>query len=148
MPQSLSNILVHLVFSTKNRVRSLTPEVRDELFAYFTGVLRNSGCRVVQTGGVEDHVHILFVLSRTITVAQVTEKLKSGTSKWIKEKWPIDFSWQAGYGAFSVGAREVDQIVGYIRNQEKHHQKVSFQDEFRELLREAGVEFDERFLWE
>lgn len=148
MPQSLSRVVVHLVFSTKNRNPHLSDEIRAELFPYFTGVLRNSACTTVQIGGVADHVHLLFGLSRTLTIAQVTEKLKTSSAKWIKSKWPIDFAWQAGYGAFSIGVRETDQMVRYIQNQAEHHRTVSFQDELRQILREEGVEFDERYMWD
>lgn len=93
-------------------------------------------------------MHLLFALSRTLTIAEVTEKLKTSSAKWIKSKWPVDFVWQSGYGAFSVGTREIDQMVGYIRGQPEHHRKASFQDELRALLTEAGLEFDERYLWD
>lgn len=99
-------------------------------------------------GGVEDHIHILFRLSRTVSLAQVIEKTKTSTSKWIKTKGPTDFAWQAGYGAFSVGPAEADRIIAYIKGQEEHHRKVTFQDELRGLLQESGMEFDERYLWD
>ena len=119
-----------------------------EVHAYLGGVLRNHNCNPIEIGGVEDHVHILLGLSRTMTIAQVTEQVKTSTTKWIKTKGDPDFSWQSGYGAFSVGVREVEQMTGYIRNQEAHHRTISFQDEFRSLLREAGLEFDERYVWD
>lgn len=150
MPQSLATVLVHAVFSTKDRVPWLTPEVRRELHPYLVGVLANIGCPSIQTGGVEDHVHVLFRLSRTVTLAQVVEKAKTSTSKWVKQKWPAcaGFAWQAGYGAFSVGPSEAERIIAYIKGQEEHHRKVTFQDEIRGLLEEAGLEFDERYLWD
>lgn len=148
MPQSLSNVVVHLVFSTKHRAPTLPQPLRKEVHAYLGGVLRNHNCNPIEIGGVEDHVHILLGLSRTMTIAQVTEKVKTSTTKWIKTKGDPEFSWQSGYGAFSVGIREVEQMSAYIRNQEAHHRTISFQDEFRALLQEAGLEFDERYVWD
>lgn len=148
MPQSLATILVHAVFSTKDRTPWLAPAIRHDLHPYIVGVLANIGCPSIQTGGVEDHVHILFRLSRTVTLAQVVEKTKTSTSKWIKPRGVPGFAWQAGYGAFSVAPTEADRVVAYIRGQDEHHRRVSFQDELRGLLREAGMEFDERYLWD
>jgi hypothetical protein len=90
----------------------------------------------------------LFALSRTATIAEVVEKTKTGSSKWLKTKGPKDFAWQAGYGAFSIGAGEVSRLVAYVRGQEAHHAKVEFQDEYRTLLREAGIGFNERYMWD
>lgn len=148
VPQSLATVLVHAVFSTKDRTPWLISEIRRELHPYLVGVLANIGCPSIQTGGVEDHVHILFRLSRTASLSQVIEKAKSSSSKWMKTKGVPNFAWQAGYGAFSVGPGEANRIVAYIRGQEEHHRNVSFQDELRGLLREAGLEFDERYLWD
>lgn len=148
MPQSLANVLVHLVFSTQDRAPHLTREIRQELFPYIGGVLRNIECPVLQIGGVEDHVHILLRLSRTVSIAQLMEKTKTSTSKWIKTKGPTDFAWQAGYGAFSVGQSEAERVIGYIQSQEEHHRTVSFQDELRALFAEAGIAFDERYVWD
>lgn len=148
MPQSLANIVVHVVFSTKHRDPVLTPPIREELYPYLIGTLKNLKCQPLQVGGVEDHVHLLFGLSRTLAVAEVVEKAKTGSSKWLKTKGPSDFAWQAGYGAFSVGAAEVEGIVAYVRGQEAHHAKTTFQDEYRALLLEAGIEFDERYMWD
>lgn len=124
--------------------------MRVELFPYFTGVLKNNGCPVIQVGGVEDHAHLLFNLSRTMTVAQAVEKVKVSSAKWMKEKWPemAGFAWQGGYGAFSVGTRDVELVVQYIQGQEGHHRKFSFQDEFRKLCEEYGVALDERYVWD
>ncbi len=148
MPQSLATVLVHVIFSTKDRTPWLTSEVRQELHPYVVGVLANIGCPSIQTGGVEDHVHILLRLSRTVSLSQVVEKTKTSTSKWIKTKGPTDFAWQAGYGAFSVGPAESDRIIAYIKGQEEHHRKVTFQEELRGLLQESGTQFDERYLWD
>lgn len=150
MPQSLSNLLVHLVFSTKNRTPNLTKDVRDDLYAYLTGILKNLNCPLIQTGGVEDHVHLLFNLHRTAPLSLVVEKLKTGSTKWLKANYPKleAFSWQGGYGAFSVGTGEIWAVIRYIQDQEEHHKRVSFQDELRALLQESGLVFDERYLWD
>jgi len=148
--QSLSRVIVHLVFSTKNRHPFLASSVRAELHPYIGGILRGQGCVPLQTGGVEDHVHTLFVLPRTKTVAQIAEEVKRSTSVWIKPK--LDnlrtFGWQSGYGAFSISHRDIDAAVHYIQTQEIHHQRVSFQDEYRALMKEVGIEIDERYAWE
>ena len=150
MPQSLSRILVHLIFSTKNRERFLTPEIRDELHPYLAAVLREDGCPSLQIGGVEDHVHLLFGLSRTRTVAQVVETVKTSSSKWIKTKGTAfaEFHWQAGYGAFSVGQSNVAMVIRYIQDQEEHHRKTTFQEEYRRFLKLYQVPYDENYVWD
>src|SRR6476661_486139 len=137
MPQSLSRILVHLIFSTKNRGPVLTPEIRAELQPYLAVVLREDDCPPLQVGGVEDHVHLLFGLSRTRTVAQVVENVKTSSSKWIKTKGPAftEFHWQAGYGVFSVSQSNADAVIQYIQSQEEHHRKMTFQEEYRRFLK-------------
>lgn len=150
MPQSLSRILIHLVFSTKNRECMLTPPIQTELHPYIAGTLDNIGCHSLQVGGVEDHVHLLFGLSRTRTIAEVVETVKTSSSKWIKTKDVrlVNFHWQSGYGAFSVSQSDADTVVAYIRNQAQHHQRMAFQDEYRRLLERYQVAFDEQYVWD
>ncbi len=151
MPQSLARVVLHVVFSTKNRVPFFKDrELRARLHAYMAGVLQNIGCEPILIGGVEDHVHLLGNLSRTVTIAGLVEEAKKSTSKWMKEQGAAwhDFYWQGGYGAFSVSQSNVDQVRAYIAAQEEHHRKVSFQDEFRALCRKHGVEIDERYVWD
>jgi REP element-mobilizing transposase RayT len=151
MPQSLARVVLHIVFSTKNRVPFLKDtETRTRLHAYMAGILQDIGCDPILIGGVEDHVHILCNLSRTMTIASLVEEAKKNPSKWMKEQSPAyaDFYWQGGYGAFSVSQSNVEQVRLYIANQEEHHHKVSFQDEFRALCRKHGVEIDERYVWD
>ena len=151
MPQSLARVVLHIVFSTKNRVPFLKDaDLRSRLHAYMAGVLQNIGCEPILIGGVEDHVHILCNLSRTITIASLVEEVKKSPSKWMKEQGAAfnDFYWQGGYGAFSVSQSNVEQVRAYIAAQEEHHRKVSFQDEFRTLCRKYGVEIDERYVWD
>jgi putative transposase len=150
MPQSLARVVVHVVFSTKNRERFLTNALRGELFPYFATVLTDHDCVPIQIGGVEDHVHLLFGISRTKTIAQIVETLKTSTSKWIKTK-SSDFSgfhWQSGYGAFSLSQSDLDHAMKYVANQEAHHAKMSFQDEYRLFLKRYGIAFDERYVWD
>jgi REP element-mobilizing transposase RayT len=154
MPQSLSKILVHLVFSTKNREPWIHPSVEAELHAYMVGVLENMDCLPVQIGGVEDHVHVLFGLSRTQSVAEVVEKIKVSSSKWIKPKAaefkiPLNgFQWQSGYGAFSVSQSDAEVVAKYIRGQREHHRMMAFEDEYRKLLERFQIAYDERYVWD
>ncbi len=150
MSQSLSRLLTHLVFSTKNRAGVLTPEIQAQLHPYLATVLESAGCPSLRVGGVEDHVHLFFALSRTKTIAEVVEQVKVGSSKWIKTKGPEfrDFHWQGGYGAFSVSQLDADKVIAYIAHQKEHHHGVSFQDEYRSMLNRAGIPFDERYVWD
>ena len=148
MPQSLSRIIVHLVFSTKNRAPLLAPNCRERMFEYLGGVLKKLECPPIRIGGVADHVHVLFVLNKTQSVSGVVEELKKDSSKWAKQTIHPEFFWQNGYGAFSVSPSNVDQVVAYIENQEEHHRTMTFQDELRELFRRHGIEWDERYIWD
>jgi len=151
MPQSLARILVHFVFSTKYRHPFLAEKnIRNEMHAYLGGVCKGVGCPVLIVGGVADHVHILSLLTRTLSVADVMGEIKRESSKWIKSKGQMltKFAWQNGYGAFSVGQSEVERVRTYIAGQEEHHRKKTFQDEYRAFLEEYGVEYDERYVWD
>jgi putative transposase len=113
------------------------------------GILDNLKSPSLQTGGARDHVHILFALARTISQAEVVEEVNKGSSKWMKADGGVPgFSWQAGYGAFSVGESQVQTVIGYIQNQEQHHKYLSFQDEFRRFLDRYRVAYDERYVWD
>jgi len=138
------------VFSTKNRVPLLIPDIRAELHPYLAVVLTNDDCPALQVGGVEDHVHLLFGLSRTRTIAQVVENVKTSSSKWLKTKGLAlaDFHWQSGYGAFSVSESKADEVVEYIRRQEEHHKTRTFQEEFLLFLERHGITWDERYVWD
>jgi putative transposase len=148
MPQSLARVLVHLVFSTKDREPFIAPEYRGRTFAYLAGTLNAIDCPVVIAGGVADHVHLLFVLARTLPLSKAVEEVKKESSKWAKANVHPGFYWQNGYGAFSVSPSNVPAVTAYIANQDKHHRAQTFQDEFRELLRRHGVEWDERYVWD
>ena len=150
MPQSLSFLLIHIVFSTKDRAPLLTPEVRPDLHAYLATVTRNAGCECYRVGGVADHVHLAIRLSRTVTVAHLVEELKTSSSKWLKAQSPAlaHFAWQNGYGVFSVGPSDLEALRKYIDTQEEHHRTHTFQEEYRAFLKRYGVEFDERYIWD
>ena len=150
MPQSLAKILVHLVFSTKHRKRRISRDIREELHAYLVGVLRNHDSPALLINSVEDHVHILFRLSRNCAVKTIVEEVKKSSSKWIKTKGEQfqGFYWQSGYGAFSVSPSMVHSVKRYIANQEEHHRTMTFQEEFRKILEKHGIEFDERYVWD
>jgi putative transposase len=150
MPQSLSSILLHLIFSTKNRERLVRPELEPELHAYLAAVFRACDSPALSIGGDADHIHALFALSRTWTVADVVEEVKKRSSKWMKTKGQAyrSFQWQAGYGAFSIGQSNVLALKRYIAQQKEHHKRRSFQDEFRDLLKKYGVDYDERYVWD
>jgi len=150
MPQSLSSILVHLVFSTKDREPLIRESVRADLHAYGASVLKNMECPTLSMNGTADHVHVLFSMSRVLSLSDVVKELKVSTSKWIKKAGPqlLGFHWQAGYGAFSVSESNVPQVLEYIQRQEAHHRGRSFQDEFRALLEKHRLAFDERYVWD
>jgi len=150
MPQSLSKLYVHLIFSTKHREPLLTPSIRDPMYAYLATVMKNQECPALKIGGRSDHVHLLFRLSKNLALAEVVENVKTSSSKWVTTQGRslLSFHWQNGYGGFSVGAAEVDSIAVYIEGQEEHHRVVSFQEEYRKFLQEYGVECDERYVWD
>ena len=150
MPQSLARLHVHLIFSTKHRERLITDAVRDSLHAYMATVLQNLGCAPVLINSVEDHVHILFELARTVSVSQAVEDVKKSSSKWIKTQGAefAGFAWQAGYGAFAVSESNVPTVCDYIAGQQEHHRRKSFQEEYRAFLERHGVAFDEKYVWD
>jgi REP element-mobilizing transposase RayT len=138
------------VFSTKNRTPCLDAAIRPEVYSYLAGILQNWERPAIIIGGVADHVHVLFGLSKNVALCKAVEEVKRGSSKWIKTKGIAfsDFYWQNGYGAFSVSPSNVEAVRRYIANQDEHHKKVTFQDEFREFCRKHGVEWDERYVWD
>ena len=149
MPQSLAQIYVHLVFSTKDRASLMPDTIQPRLHAYLAGTFNAIDCPAVQVGGMPDHVHILFRLSRTVTLSDAVKAAKVESSKWMKEEGGVpDFAWQAGYGAFSVSASDVETVTRYIQNQAHHHRARTFQDEFRTLLERYRVEYDEAYVWD
>jgi putative transposase len=151
MSQSLAKILVHTVFSTKNRQPYLRDrDLRTETHAYLGGILANRGCQPIIVGGVADHVHLLCTLSRTEDAATMVKEVKRSSTLWIKSKTTElhDFNWQNGYGIFSIGFSQIPGVKQYIAGQEEHHRQMTYQDEFRELLQRYEIEFDERYVWD
>ena len=150
MSQSLAKILVHLTFSTKERRPLIRDQERDKLHAYVIGILKNLNSPSLETNSIEDHIHILFSLSKNHGLAKVVGEVKESSSSWIKtqDNWYRDFYWQGGYAAFSVSESQADTVRRYIVSQREHHSKKSFQDELRALFRKHKVEYDERYVWD
>jgi REP element-mobilizing transposase RayT len=151
MPQSLAQLYVHVIFSTKNREPFLSDlAVREELHRYMGGVQKKLACVPVINGGVEDHAHLLFGLARTLSASDAVKELKRVSSIWLKEKGEAyrSFHWQDGYGVFSVSPSRLDAVAAYIRNQVEHHRAETFQEEYRTFLKKYGIAFDERYLWD
>ncbi len=151
MAQSLARLWTHLIFSTKDRFPFLRDKIlRFEMHAYLAAVLRAHGCDTLIVGGVEDHTHSLFALPRSHPIASVVKEVKRTSSGWIKgtSHKLSKFRWQGGYAAFSVSQSNLAEVIHYIENQEEHHKRVTFQDEYRAFLNAYGVEFDERYVWD
>ena len=150
MPQSLSQVIIHIVFSTKERRPWLDPEIRPRMHAYLATVCRNCDCQAYRVGGTADHVHIAARLARTVSQAELLEKIKKTSSAWIKQQGTRygGFFWQGGFGDFSISWSQLDELTRYIDHQEQHHHKETFQEEYRRLLSKYHVEFDERYVWD
>ncbi len=148
-PMSYISSYFHCVFSTKERRRLITPPLRDRLQPFLGGIARQNQMKAVEIGGVEDHVHILLSLPATMAISKALQLIKGGSSKWIHETFPEHrlFAWQEEYGAFSVSMLQLDKTIEYIRGQEMHHRKMTFQEEFLALLKKHRIEYDERYLW-
>ena len=150
MPQSLSSVLIHLVFSTKNRTPTILPEIQARLWEYLGGIVKGLKGFPIQIGGMPDHVHMLVTLRQQLALADMLREIKAGSSGWIHDTFQElrEFEWQAGYGAFTVSHSGVPTVKEYIVNQAEHHKTLTFQDEYRFLLKKHGIEFDERYLWD
>jgi REP element-mobilizing transposase RayT len=150
MPQSLAKILIHTVFSTKNRADLIPVEIESELFHYIHGINANHDSKLITGNGTSNHVHLLISLGRTIDISSLIGEIKRSSSMWIKTKGDgfENFYWQEGFGAFSIGQSQVAAISEYIGKQKTHHAKYCFKDEFRELLKKYEVDYDERYVWD
>ena len=150
MPQSLSSILIHLVFSTKDRRPLIRDEERGQLHAYITGILNNQDSPLLEINSVRDHIHTLFVQSKNHAPAKIVEQVKTASSGWIKslDPWYHDFAWQGGYGEFSVSPMHVEAVREYIRNQAEHHKQEDFQTEYRRFCEKNCKPLDERYAWD
>ncbi len=150
MANSYTSLFVHTIFSTHNREPVLTTTaVRNRLWPYMGGIARQNRIKALSVGGTADHAHMLVSIPASIAVAKVVQLIKGGSSKWLHENISAlrGFAWQEGYGAFSVGASQVDEVVAYIARQEEHHRIKSFQEEYLSFLKEYGIEYDERYVW-
>ena len=149
MAQTLTSLLVHVVFSTKNRTRLITPEVEPDLFAVMGGILKDYKSPLLAAGGTSDHIHLLVSQSKNIALSVLLQEIKKSSSFWIKSQGEefCSFHWQDGYAAFSAGRSEVANLKQYIANQKIHHRRQTFQEELIQILEEYGVEYDERYLW-
>ena len=149
MANTYTSLNYHVIFSTKNRVKLISPEIEERLWAYIGGVARQHRVTVLQVGGVEDHIHALVNAPPTIAPSQIAQFLKGDSSKWIHEKFPKlrAFAWQDGYGAFTVSKSNLAGVVRYIQNQREHHRQRTFQKEYVEFLQKHGVGYDERYVW-
>ena len=149
MPQSFACLYTHVVFSTKNRLPLITPEVRPRLYAYMGGIVRSKDSALLAIGGTDNHVHMLLSLGKNTCISEAIRTIKTNSSKWIHDslKGLDHFAWQSGYGAFSVSQSRVQAVKDYIASQEEHHRKQTFQQEFIAFLKRHSVAFDERFIW-
>jgi REP element-mobilizing transposase RayT len=148
MPQSLTKQYSHIVFSTKNRQKFITNKIKDELYSYIAGILKSLKSPAIVIGGMDDHVHILCILSKNHSTSKIVEEIKKNSSKWIKTKGISNFFWQRGYAAFSISQSHVEIIQKYINTQVEHHKNQTFKDEFRLLLQKYNIDFDERYVWD
>jgi REP element-mobilizing transposase RayT len=149
MSHTYTSIFIHTVFSTHNRNPYIHPALSERLHPYLGGIARDHGFKALGIGGVEDHVHLLLSLPGSIHISKAVQLLKGGSSKWVHDTMPgsKDFSWQEGYGAFSIGASQVDDTLRYIAQQVDHHRQATFQDEYRSFLTRHGIAIDERYVW-
>ncbi|MCM2314073.1 MAG: IS200/IS605 family transposase [Thermoanaerobaculia bacterium] len=142
---SYTSVAIHVVFATKERRRLLDRELRERVFPYMNGIVREHGGDAITIGGVEDHVHGLIELPSTITIARLVQEIKGSSSRWINETWPRrGFAWQRGYGAFAVCRSKRDAVIRYIEKQEAHHRRIGFDEEFVRMLRVHGITPDSR----
>ena len=148
MSQSFTKFYVHIVFHTKNNVKFIQGEIEDELHSYIGGILKNLKSIPLRIGGTEDHLHVLCTLPKTMAPCNLVEEIKKSSSKWIKSKGLSynEFYWQDGYGGFTLGHSQVKRVIDYISNQKQHHEKVSAIEEYKSLLEENGIEYNEDYL--
>jgi REP element-mobilizing transposase RayT len=150
MPQSLANLLVHIIFSTKDRMPFIKQDIEKQLYSYMASIFKECDSPAIIIGGTKNHVHILFSLSRKHCLSKVIEDVKKSSSKWIKTKGLEykKFYWQNGYGAFSIGISGKMATASYIKNQKEHHRKKTFQEEFLKFLNKYQIKYDERYVWD
>jgi putative transposase len=147
---TLTNLVHHIIFSTKDREPTITSEIRDELYRYMGGIIKAEGGGLLQIGGIPDHIHRVVELKPVHALSEIMQKVKGSSSKWVNEKkrFVNRFAWQEGYGAFTVSESQISAVMRYVREQEDHHRKLSFKEEFIRILERHRVEYDERYLWQ
>jgi putative transposase len=150
MANTYTSLYYHIVFSTKNRIKHINPEIEECVWEYIGGIARENKIIALQVGGAEDHIHMLVKASPALAPSKIAQLIKGGSSLWIHTEFPElrDFAWQDGYGAFTVSKSAVLDVQRYIQNQREHHRKMSFQEEYLEFLKKHGVDYDERYLWD
>ena len=148
MANTYTSLYYHVIFSTKNRERWLSAEIRERLWPYLGGIARDNAMKAIEIGGVTDHVHVLISIPASVAAADAVKLIKGSSSRWIKESFPnmAAFAWQDGYGAFSVSESQLDGVRDYIRNQEEHHRTKTFAEEYRTFLKRHRIEFDDRYV--
>jgi len=148
MGRTFTNLLTHIVFSTKDREPLIVPEVKAELFAYLGGLTRELKGKAYGINGTTDHVHMLISLPANVSVSEAMRFIKSNSSGWVHDKWQRAFAWQLGYGAFSVSKSNVPEVLKYIAKQEAYHRRISFRDEFVDFLQKHEIQYDKRYIWD
>ena len=150
MSHTYTSINIHYVFSTKNREKLILPAIEERLWAYMGGIAKENLIVPLAIGGTNDHVHLLLRVPTTLSIAKTIQLIKGGSSNWVHSAFPQlkEFSWQKGYGAFSVSISQLSRTINYIRNQKEHHRKRTFKEEYRALLKKNGIEYDERYIWD
>jgi putative transposase len=149
MANTYKNILIHYIFSTKYHKKLISSDLQERLWAYMGGIARENNMKALAIGGVEDHVHLLLSIPTTLSVAKAIQLIKGGASKWVHDTYPNykDFNWQEGYGAFSISVSQLTNTISYINTQNKHHRKMSFQEEYIAFLKKHNIIYDERYIW-
>ena len=149
MSHTFTHIILHIIFGTKDRAPLITADIKADLFAYIGGIVRELGGKALAINGMPDHLHLLVSLPPTLASSDAVRVIKANSSKWVHERWTTrgGFGWQQGYAAFSVSRSAMQDVEAYITNQEEHHRKVTFQEEFLALLNKHGIEYNERYLW-
>jgi putative transposase len=149
MANTYVSLYYHVVFSTKHRLKLISQDIENQIWSYVGGIARKHKMTALQIGGIEDHIHALIMAPATLSPGQIVQFLKGDSSKWIHTEFPSlrHFAWQDGYGAFTVSRSNIPDVVSYIQNQREHHQKRTFQEEYRALLEKHGIEYDERYIW-
>jgi len=149
VPHSYVSCYMHYIFSTKDRSKIITPELKERLWPYMGGIARDNNMKALAVGGTADHVHILLSIPSTTQIAKAIQLIKGNSSKWISDTFPglRDFAWQKGYGAFSISISGIDETIAYIQSQDEHHRRRTFQEEFLAFLRKHKIAYDERYIW-